>query len=452
MLKIKTFFKSSFLLFILFGGLFINSCTKELPKSIPVLTTNQINSITASTAFSGGKIVFDGNLPVKTCGVCWSKNPNPTILDNMTIDTVYNTLFTSIISSLDEDVSYYVRAYATNEAGVAYGNQLTFKTLTKTLPVLETRAPINITENSATCFGSISFDGNSEILTSGICWSTNSNPTIFDNKINTINGAKSFTFQLTDLSIGTTYYVRAFASNSKGTAYGNEQRFATIGPTVKDVDGNLYHSVTIGSQTWLIENLRTSKYRDGSSIPNVTDNSTWVNSTTGAWCSYDNNQANEIKYGKLYNWHAVKDYRNIAPIGWHVATYEEWSILGKYVKENLGTTKFVSKALAAKTDWVYDGTGCIGNNIYANNSTGFSALPSGSLLTDERYSYGQVYKSGKFQSLGVVFRCWTISENAPYLPENSSKAICFSLDNLDGNLGYASIYKSSGCVIRCVKD
>lgn len=439
---------------IIFFGFFLtltNSCNKEVLKSISVLTTNEVISVTATTAKSGGNITFDGNSAIKSCGVCWSLNPNPTILDERTIDTATKGIFTSSMTSLIAETTYYIRAYATNEEGTAYGNQLTFKTLQKTLSVLQTTLPNNITENSATCGGSVTSDGNSTILSRGICWSTKANPTTSDNKISVGSGIGTFSTGLTGLSIGTTYYVRAYATNSIGTSYGNEQHFATKGPTVTDVDGNIYHSVTLGSQTWLVENLRTSKYRDGSSIPNVSDNSTWINLTSGAWCTYNNDEANGIKYGKLYNWYAATDSRNIAPLGWHVATYEEWSILGKYVNDNLGTSKFVSKALAATTDWTYNGSSCIGNSIYANNSTGFTALPSGALLTSETYDYG-IYKHGAFLNLGVDFWCWTITEKAQYTLDDPAKAVCFILDNLEPGLGYSGVYKTSGFAIRCLKD
>ena len=90
--------------------------------------------------------------------------------------------------------------------------------------------------------------------------------------------------------------------------------------TVKDIDGNVYHTVTIGTQIWMVENLKTTKYRNGDGIPNVTDNTQWGNLTTWAYCNYNNDAANGTKYGKLYNWYAVNDSRNIAPTGWHVPT------------------------------------------------------------------------------------------------------------------------------------
>lgn len=148
--------------------------------------------------------------------------------------------------------------------------------------------------------------------------------------------------------------------------------------TVKDIDGNVYHTVTIGTQTWMVENLKVTKYRNGDPIPNVTDATAWGNLSTGAWCNYNNDATNNTKYGKLYNWYAVFDSRNIAPVGWHVPTDAEWTTLTDYVAAHLGTSISVAKALAATTDWTTSTTdGAIGNNLSINNSSGFSAFPGG---------------------------------------------------------------------------
>ena len=96
---------------------------------------------------------------------------------------------------------------------------------------------------------------------------------------------------------------------------------------VKDIDGNVYHTVTIGTQVWMVENLKVTKYRDGTPIPNKTDATEWGSLTTGAYCDYDNTVSNSTIYGKLYNWYAVNDWRNIAPTGWHVPTDAEWTTL-----------------------------------------------------------------------------------------------------------------------------
>jgi len=174
--------------------------------------------------------------------------------------------------------------------------------------------------------------------------------------------------------------------------------YAALPTTVTDNDGNVYQTITIGTQTWMTSNLLVTHYRDGSLIANVTDITSWSGLYTGAWCDYSNLTANGTKYGHLYNWYAISDSRNIAPLGWHVPTDAEWTTLTDYVTANLGTSLNVAKALAATTDWTtYSTTGTVGYNLTLNNSTGFSALPGGL-----RY-----VSSGTFTNVGTNGYWWS---------------------------------------------
>ena len=162
--------------------------------------------------------------------------------------------------------------------------------------------------------------------------------------------------------------------------------------TIKDADGNVYTTVQIGNQIWTVENWRSTKYNDGSAIPNVTDGAQWEELTTGAYCYYDNNAANKTKYGALYNWYAVNTGK-IAPDGWRVPTDADWTKLEEYLIANGynwdGTTSEnkIAQAMAAQTDWassmtsngiVYSAeTGTPGNDLSKNNASGFAALPGG---------------------------------------------------------------------------
>jgi uncharacterized protein (TIGR02145 family) len=155
--------------------------------------------------------------------------------------------------------------------------------------------------------------------------------------------------------------------------------------TVTDIDGNVYHAIRIGNQVWTVENLRVTKYNDGSAIPLVTDSAAWAALTTPGYCYYKNttNIDSIKKFGALYNWYVVKTNK-LAPTGWHVPDTTEWDTLLKYLIANGynwdGTTtgNKIAKSLAAKTDWVTDTTpGTIGCDLTTNNHTGFSALPGG---------------------------------------------------------------------------
>jgi uncharacterized protein (TIGR02145 family) len=171
--------------------------------------------------------------------------------------------------------------------------------------------------------------------------------------------------------------------------------------TVTDIDGNLYHTVTIGTQTWMVENLKTTKYRNGDHIPNITDATEWSTLSTGAYCDYDNKPDNSATYGKLYNWYAVDDSRKIAPAGWHVPSDKEWTTLESYVTANPGTSGSVAKALTSTTNWASSTEEfAIGNDLTKNNSTGFTALPGG-------YRY---YGNGTYGNVGSLGRWWSSSE------------------------------------------
>ncbi len=223
----------SFLRFFLIIGLVIisnYSCdpTTEKPKQLAVLTTKTITDISYHSAVCGGIITSDNGLEVTVRGVCWSLKPNPTINDSITKDAAGTGEFTSNISNLIADTTYYLRAYATNSDGTAYGLQITFKTLATALPTLSTTIATNITETTASSGGDISSDGGSEITARGVCWSLTENPTISNDKTNDGVGVGNFTSNLTNLTDGTTYYLRAYATNSIGTSYGEQISFKTL--------------------------------------------------------------------------------------------------------------------------------------------------------------------------------------------------------------------------------
>lgn len=196
--------------------------------------------------------------------------------------------------------------------------------------------------------------------------------------------------------------------------------------TVTDIDGNLYHTVTIGSQVWLVENLKTTKYRNGDPIPNFSASTQWAGASTGAYCDYDNDTNNAAIYGHLYNWHAVNDSRNIAPTGWHVATDSEWVAMVNY----LGGDSVAGGKMkeAGTTHWQSPNTG-------ATNSSGLTALPG-----------GYRWVSGTFAKIGYFGRWWCSTTYDNY------NANDFILNNDDavGSKGYN--LKGVGYSVRCVRD
>ena len=297
------------------------------------------------------------------------------------------------------------------------------------IPVLTTTAVSNITQTIASCGGNITSDGGATVTARGVCWSTGQNPTIADNKTTDGTGAGSFTSNITGLTAGTIYYVRAYATNNTGTGYGSAMSFTTQGGTtgtVTDIDGNVYHTVIIGTQVWMVENLKTTKYRDGTSIPNVTDGTAWYNLTTGAYCDYANTPTNSAIYGKLYNWYAATDAHNIAPTGWHVPTDAEWSTLTTY----LGGESVAGGKLKeiGTTHWASPNTG-------ATNETGFTALPG-----------GYRYDGGTFDGIGDVGYWWSATE------DDAASAWYRVVYYSSSDVGRDDYDKELGFSVRCVRD
>lgn len=202
--------------------------------------------------------------------------------------------------------------------------------------------------------------------------------------------------------------------------------------TVKDIDENIYHTVTIGTQTWMVENLKTTHYYDGTAIPLATGDTTTKKMTTPAYCLYNNDgEDTKNKYGAFYNWYAVNTGK-LAPKGWHVATDADWTILETYVKANPGASGSASKALAATTEW---NEGEIGKDPTNNNSSGFGALPGGYLDYD-----------GSFKTQTKSVYWWSSTRynenNALYRTLN-----CFYGLLRGNNLKFGNVF-----YVRCVKD
>jgi hypothetical protein len=212
----------------------ITFITKE--ATIPIISsTTTANSITSTTAKSGGIITHKGASNVTSSGVCYSSTVAiPTIQDSKTTDGSVIGEFVSTLTALSPNTTYYIRAYATNTVGTAYGDVKIFSTSATTIPTgITTNDLTFITQTSSIGGGSITDDGGSAITSRGACWSnTTSNPTITNTKTIDGSGIGTFTSSLIGLTTGTTYYVRTYATNSKGTAYGPVKSFTTVAATI----------------------------------------------------------------------------------------------------------------------------------------------------------------------------------------------------------------------------
>jgi len=327
---------------------------------------------------------------------------------------------------------------------------LLFDTIMITLPSVTTNAISNITSMGATGGGTVTFDGNTTVTARGVCWSTSPNPTLSDSYTTDGTGLGAFTSSINGLTANTTYYVRAYATNSVGTVYGNEESFTTLPPTcsdgVTDIDGNHYDGVQIGTQCWMKQNLRVTKYANGTSI--TLDGST---SSSTPYRYYPNGNASNVStYGYLYNWPAAMNgattsssnpsgIQGVCPAGWHLPSDAEWTQLTNYVSSQSSylcnaNVSYIAKAMASTSCWNSDdGTCTVGNTPSANNATGFGAVPAGAYY-------------GSYEGFGDYAILWSATEGG------GTNARLLSLYYNDVGVGRGSGPKSNGFSVRCLRD
>jgi len=209
------------------GTAYGNELTVTTPAILPVISTTVISAVNSVSATSGGNITSDGGAAVTTRGVCWNTLSGPTASNTNTSDGTGTGSFSSSITGLLPGTTYYVRAYATNSVGTAYGNELTMIT-PAILPVITTTAISAVTSTTSSSGGNITSDGGAAVTAKGVCWDTSSSPTISNNVTTDGTGVGSFISAITGLTASTNYYVRSYATNSVGTAYGNELTFITL--------------------------------------------------------------------------------------------------------------------------------------------------------------------------------------------------------------------------------
>jgi uncharacterized protein (TIGR02145 family) len=199
--------------------------------------------------------------------------------------------------------------------------------------------------------------------------------------------------------------------------------------TVTDVDGNVYKTITIGTQTWMAENLKVTHYRNGDTISKINNSTQWYQVATGAYCDYNNNTSKAATYGKLYNWLSIIDTRNVCPTGWHVPSDVEWTILFNYLGgDTVAAFKMMEKGT---THWAYLNPG-------ATNLSGFTALPG-----------GMRYFDGGFIDLGLSGYWWSSTPAGDYYNLDAD----YIYLGVDYNVAsYGSGSKNNGISIRCVKD
>ena len=453
---------------------FVLNFNATAPAGMATVTTDEVTNIQPTRATCGGNVVDDGGYSVIARGICWNTTPNPVFNENHISSGDGLGAFTCYLTNLSENTTYYVRAYAVNSVDTAYGQQRIFTT-SVTLPTITTNNVSCITATTATCGGNVTNMGGAPVTSRGVCWNTSQNPTVSDSHTTDGSGMGDFTSNMTGLIFGTTYYVRAYATNSGRTAYGEQRCFTQnidgqpcLGtPTVTDHEDNVYATVQIGNQCWMRDNLRTTTSPSTGTylIPAVGTDYTYTGKQA-RWYNNDSTTYALMNYGLLYNWNAAVDTfktaygetsvnisssnavsvnftghrRGICPAGWHLPSNAEWTQLTDHVSSQCqylceGNTSYIAKALADSIGWDnYYYVNCfVGNNQSTNNATGFSALPAGHFISS---SY----------NAGIQATFWSSAQssnnNAYY------RYLRYSTNNIDG----ATCTKSIGCSVRCLRD
>jgi uncharacterized protein (TIGR02145 family) len=376
-------------------------------------------------------VTSDGGAAVTAKGVCWAQASGPVATGPHTSDGSGTGSFTSNISGLTPNTTYYVRAYATNSIGTAYGNERTFTTDPVEVPTLTTNEIANVTLTTVDAGGNISSDNGAPVTQRGVCWNTTGNPTIAGSSMPSGSGSGSFVVTVTGLSAGTVYYIRAYAQNTAGINYGNERMFST---SISDVDGNIYRTVNIDDQLWMQSDLKTTRYNDNATIPIITDNGEWAATTSPAYCWYLNNASYGDTYGILYNWYTVQTGR-LCPSGWHVPSDNEFQALELFLGipeaqlDGWGYRGTDEGAMIKSTSgWLDSGNG---TNIF-----GYTGLPGG-------YRYGA---DGSFYSMGLLTYWWSSTSADP------NTAWYRRVNGDDSRIYRATTLMKGGKYIRCIKN
>jgi len=284
-----------------------------------------------------------------------------------------------------------------------------------------------ITQTGAVSGGNIVARREKSVAARGVCWNTETEPTIEDDRTVDGTGSGSYASSLAGLKPVTTYYLRAYAITLTGTAYGNTISFTTRDyGTVTDVDGNEYKTITIGTQIWMAKNLETTKYNDGTEIPLVENKSAWAALSAPGYCWYKNDQATyKSSYGALYNGYAASTGK-LCPEGWHVPADADWNILTAFLGGEVVAGGKMKEAGTSR--WVRPNNG-------ATNSSYFNGLPG-----------GLRYSDGEYHDFGFSGYWWSSTQ---FL---TSRAWFRFLYHQDSCIYRFDNVKQNGFSVRCLKD
>jgi uncharacterized protein (TIGR02145 family) len=321
---------------------------------------------------------------------------------------------------------------------------------------------IDINGTSVVCEGTVIDNGGVSLISRGFCLSLNPTPSFSDSINIQLTGSDNFDITINNLIPDTSYYICAYAKNSKGIAISNICKFRTsknplipFNPYlnygyVKDIDGNTYKTIKIGNQIWMAENLRVTHYRNGDSIPLTNDYTAWSKLRIGSQCPYDYSTSLDTiaKYGRYYNWYAIMDDRDLAPKGWHIPTIQEWGDLENYLStngyksSNNNSSKDIAKSLATTSGWYPEKTFIsVGFQQHKNNQSGFSALPAPGILPLS-IMLDNYFKSAYW---------WCYCPDTTIIPGQNYSYTGLNYES-ETLLKGRNIISNSGISIRCIKN
>lgn len=432
----------------------------ETLADLATVVTNSVDSITYESAKVFSSITSNGGADVFERGVVWSKDENPELENNLgvTQDGEGMGEYSSILENLSPETVYYVRAYATNQTGTSYGEEITFTTLQMIdIPVVITGDVSDITHESAILEGNVTQSGGAAVIERGIVFSTDTDPSLNDQVIKRGRGLGNYLALISGLEPETTYYAKAYAINTVGIAYGNQIEFTTYSeygqhcpgiPQITDIDGNVYNTVLIGDQCWMKEDMKAVTLNDGTPIENAISETDWENNTNGAYAWYENNEeGHKPYYGAIYNWHVVHTEK-ICPSGWRVPSEQDWIKLSDYMTENFEDITAENEGNMLKScrqvNSPLDGECATDehprwdeHNIHFGiDKFGFSAVPGGSRNWTGNYFYGH----------GIIGYWWSSTE------VDADIARYRRIYHEDGILLRHQYSKNNGYNIRCMRD
>jgi len=410
----------------------------------PSLNTSLPTNISLTSVTLGGNVSSNGGASIIQKGVCWGISNNPDINGGNNVASTNGTGPYSVsVTGLNANTIYYARAYASNNVGISYGQEVNFSTTAFQAPSAITNVALNLSQTKATLNGTVNANGNSTTITFEYGTTTTYGTEVNATPSNvTGNSNIDVSFYLTGLTAGETYQYRIKAINEGGVVTGSNISFNTIDASVcQDIEGNIYETEEVGNQIWMIENLASSIYPNGSTIPLVSNNAQWANiedSNTGdAHCFYNDDSNSD--YGALYTWAAAmgdnaisssanpSEIQGVCPDGWHLPSDAEWTELTNFLGgENVSGGKMKE---TGTTHWIEPNSG-------ATNESNFSALPSGFRSNN----------SGIFDYQGRRGYWWSSTQH-------SNTFAWYRYPSYNNDDIYRNSYnKSYGFAVRCIKN